>query len=175
MNRLWNTVAYLSGAIDRCPNLGIEWRQFIGDKLKENYNVIPYNPMNKPIAIAGEHENRLLRKQWKSDGEYHKLAAFMRTLRHVDLRMCDKSDFGIFYLDLDIYACGTFEELFLMNKQKKPTLIVCKQGKKEVPDWIYGMVTHELMFDNFSDMFVYLDKVDSGQADNLGRWLIFDY
>lgn len=175
MKKLYNTIAYLSGAIDRCPNLGIEWREWLTKQLDIRYGVISYNPMSKPIKIAGEHEHRELRKQWKSEGQYDKLVEFMRTIRHVDLRMCDKADFGIFYIDIPIHACGTYDELSTMNDQKKPCLIVCKQGKKAAPDWLFGMVPHTHIMSSFDEVFEYLDRVDDGWDDGSRRWLIFDY
>lgn len=175
MGQLSKTTVYMSGAIDRCPNLGIDWRLRIAAFLREKYSCKVYNPMDKPIRIAGEHEKRDLRKQWKAAGEYDKLADFVREIRHVDLRLCDLADWGIFYLDLEIYATGTFEELFLMNRQKKPLLVVCKQGKAHVPDWLFGVIDHRFFFDSFEDMLPYLDQIDAGWDDGSGRWLIMDY
>lgn len=175
MGKLSNTRAYLAGPIDRCPNLGVEWRVWITKELSSRYGVVAYNPMDKPIEIAGEMEGRELRKQWKSKGQYEKLADFIKVIRHVDLRMTDKADFGIFYIDTDIHMCGSYEELSWMNRCKRPCLVMCKQGVVGIPDWIFGMIPCKHMFDSWDDLFVYLDEVDGGYDDGTNRWMIFLY
>lgn len=175
-NRLKGQTAYLSGAIDRCPNLGVEWRDWLQEILINQYGVIPFNPMNKPVLIAGEHERREERRSWKENGDYDKLQEFVKEIRHVDLRMCDKSDFGIFYLNMNIHSCGTYEELSWMNRSKKPCLIVCEQGKREVPDWLYGTLPIEHIMDNWNELLKYLDHINNDEfIDDLGRWIFWDY
>lgn len=175
MGWLANQRFYLAGPIDRCPNLGIEWRNYVSNALKERYNAIPYNPMAKPIEIAGEMEGRELRKQWKSSGQYDKLAEFMRIVRRVDLRMTDKADVGIFYIDIDIHMCGSYEELTWMNRCKKPCLVVCKQGVFQIPDWIFGMIPVQHMMNCWDELFNYLNRVNDGWDDGTNRWLKFNY
>ena len=161
MGRLKGQTAYLSGPIDRCPNLGTEWRNWIKPLLKAKYGIESYDPMDKPVLIANEHEHRELRHQWKQSGDFHKLAAFVKELRHVDLRLCDKADLGIFFVDTTIHMCGTYEELAQMNREYKPCLIVCKQGIRGIPDWIFGMVPTSFLFDSFENLFDYLDNIDN--------------
>lgn len=173
MGKLSKQRFYLAGPIDRCPNLGIEWRNWISEELTVRYGAVPYNPMNKPIEIAGEIESRELRKQWKLQGKYDKLSEFMRLVRRVDLRMTDKADVGIFYIDTSIHMCGSYEELSWMNRCKKPCLVVCKQGVKEIPDWIYGMIPHQHMMEAWDELFEYLDRIDQGWDDGTNRWMMF--
>lgn len=174
MNNLRGSTFYLSGPIDRCPNLGMEWRQWITPKLQA-YGIKVYDPLNKPVGLPEEIEGREKRLQWKENGEYDKLAHWMRYIRHVDLRLCDKSDAGIVYLDIDIFACGTLEETFSLNACKKPVILMCKQGLKAVPDWLWGTLPVEMIKDSWEQVFDYLDLVDSGKADDLGRWIHFNY
>lgn len=175
MGRLANHRIYLAGPIDRCPNLGIDWRLYISQILEKKYYAIPYNPMAKPLLypIADEHEKRELRKQWKEKGDFQQLKNFMWDIRHVDLRMTDRSDAGIFYVDLDIHSCGTYEELTRMNMSKKPCLVMCKQGINHMPDWIIGKLPIETLFGSWDDLISYLDQVDFGVASDLDRWIFF--
>lgn len=175
MGQLLNTTAYLAGPIDRCPNLGVEWRKWITEQLYEKYQIISYNPMDKPVKIAGEMEGRELRKQWKIEKQFHLLADFIKLIRRVDLRMTDKSDFGIFYIDIDIHMCGSYEELSWMNRCKKPCLVMCKQGVGQIPDWLFGTIPYQHMFSSWDDMFLYLDKINQGYDDGTNRWIMFDY
>ena len=171
-NRLKGQTSYLSGSIDKATDLGAGWRDWITPRL-EKYEIIIYNPLKKSIKEANETDFRDLRKQWKDNGEYEKLREIMKEIRHYDLRAIDKSDFGIFYLDLDIPACGSYEELFTMNRQYKPCLVVCKQTLGELNDWIFGTLPIEYLFSNFDDMFKYLDKIDQS-TEKHKRWVFFN-
>lgn len=174
-NLLKNHRCYLAGPIDRCPNLGIDWRNYISNVLRQRYNAIPYNPMDKPLQypIADEHEKREERKNWKKEGRLDLLKDFLWDIRHVDLRMTDRSDWGIFYIDLDIHSCGTYEELTRMNMSKKPCLTMCKQGVLNTPDWIVGKLPLENIFGNWEDLISYMDKVNSGEIKDTRRWVFF--
>ena len=100
----------------------------------------------------------------------------MRDIRSIDLRMIDISDFDIVRLDMEIPACGSIEEITLANKQKKPVLIWCPQGKKKLYRWIYGMLPIEHIFGDLDCLFNYLNYINSAETiDDLGRWRFFDY
>src|SRR4051812_40747433 len=123
LNRLKGSVTYLAGAIDLCPNHGTTWRKNITPLLTQ-LGVTVYNPLEKPINIGLENDdNRSTRKILKDQGKFKEFAQIMKIIRHADLRMIDKSDFLIAYLDLNIFACGTIEEISWCNKTKKPILI----------------------------------------------------
>lgn len=175
INRLMGTKSYLSGAIDRCPDLGITWRKWLTKEIGQRYGIISYNPLEKPIDIADEHEYRQVRKRWKEEGKYKELSDFITIIKNVDRRMCSKSDFGIFYLDMDIFACGTLRELFWMLDDNKPIILLCKQGKKHIPDWLFSEVPLEFIKEDWDDVFKYLDKINDGFDDGTNRWMIFDY
>ena len=103
MNRLKNQRAYLAGAIDRCPNLGIAWRESITPFLKEK-GVTVLNPMKKSINLGNETgESRDHRLKLKESENYDQLSVMMKEIRNIDLRMVDISDFLIVNIDLDIH------------------------------------------------------------------------
>ena len=97
----------------------------------------------------------------------------MRVIRNTDLRMVDISDFLVVNLDLDIHPCGTYEELFLANRQKKPIILRIKQGKGETPDWLLGTIPHETIFSTWEEVRDYLDLVDKGKVQDK-RWMFFN-
>lgn len=175
MNRLKNQRAYLAGPMDRCPNGGKDWREHISAILSY-YGAITLNPIIKPINIALEDEKtREKRKLLKQYGKYDELSREMKTIRNVDLRMVDISDFIIANLDLDIYPCGTYEEIFLANRQKKPIILHMKQGKNNVPDWLFGTIPHDMMFSSWSQITNYLDHINySTSIVNHNRWYFFN-
>lgn len=175
MNRLWGNLAYLIGSIDVCPDNGRTWRKNMEVELLKR-NIIPLNPMDKPIDIGDENKFREQREKYKNNKDYESLSENVKIIRHVDLRLVDKASFVIFYLDLSINACGSWEECFWANRLKSPVIVVCKQGKQKIPDWLFGALKEELFFDNFEDALKYIDYIDSDtDPETLGRWLFVSY
>lgn len=175
-NLLIGQRVYLAGPIDRCPNEGHSWRESISSFLTD-LGVVVLNPLNKPTEIAKEDsESRQFRKNLKANEDYSALRAQMKVIRNVDLRMVDISDFIIAHLDLDIFACGTLEEIFLANRQKKPIILHMKQGKQNVPDWLFGTIPHHTMFGSWDEVKSYLLKINNNQETKelLSRWYFFN-
>ena len=173
INKIKGLRTYLCGAMDRVPDGGVGWRRSVGQYLMTR-GVVVFDPANKPIDIGIEDlESRYERKEWKTNKEYDKVSETMKVIRNTDLRMVDISDFLIVNLDLDIHPCGTYEELFLANRQKKPIILRVKQGKEKAPDWLFGTIPHQTIFSTWEEVKQYLDLVDSG-AINDKRWMFFD-
>lgn len=175
-NRLWGSIVYLSGSIDACPNGGAPWRNQITPLLNK-MGIIVLDPLKKPIDIGLESTDfREERAIWKKNGEFDKLSEVMKKVRNSDLRFVDISGFTIVCLDLSIPVCGTMEEIFLFNRQKKPIVIWCPQGKKCIPDWMFGVINHNFFFNSMQEVLEYLDYVNkSEKPETLGRWLVIDY
>jgi hypothetical protein len=98
----------------------------------------------------------------------------MKVIRSVDLRLVDISDFLIVNLDLDIHPCGTYEEIFWANRQKKPIIVHMEQGKNSAPDWLFGTIPHQTIFSSWDDIKEYLNHINS--SENIGtykRWYFF--
>jgi hypothetical protein len=173
-NRLQGSFAYLCGAMDRVADGGVIWRAEITPILKK-LGVVVLDPVHKPLDCAREDfDNRVLRRKYKQEGNYDKVAEFVKEIRHVDLRMVDTADFLIVSLDLDAYPCGTWEELFWANRQKKPILVWVPQGKKEAPDWLFGTIPHQMIFSSMKSIIQYLEEVDGGEdPETYGRWIFF--
>ena len=176
MNKLSGKTCYLIGAIDRANDLGTAWRSEIQVTLKDRFGVNVYNPLEKPIDIGIEDAaSRERRKLLKKSKHFAEFAEEIKLIRRVDLRMVDKADFLICYIDLDVFMCGTFEECSLANRQKKPVIIFCKQGVENIPDWLFGMLPYQLFFNNAEEVIQYLESIDNGtNTEYLNRWLFFD-
>ena len=173
-NRLRGLRTYLCGPMDRVADGGVGWRIYLSSYLQKR-DVVVLDPCNKPTDMGIEDlENREQRHQWKKDGEYEKIAESMRMIRNTDLRMVDVSDFIIVNLDLESYPCGTYEELFLANRQKKPILLRVAQGKESTPDWLLGTLPHETIFSTWEEMKDYLEYVSTSN-DLLDRWVFFNF
>lgn len=174
MNRLNKHRVYLAGAIDRVSDRGVGWRQQITPFLEE-MGIVVFNPINKPTEIGLEDTNVQQRKiKLKEEENYDELSSMMRTIRAVDLRLVDISDFLIVSLDLNTHPCGTYEEIFLANRQKKPIIIHVEQGKKQAPDWIFGTIPHQFIFSSWDEIKQYLQIINSAEKiDHHKRWFFF--
>lgn len=161
--------------MDRVDDRGAGWRNSITPFLQE-LGIIVFNPLLKPIDIGAEDNNvQELKRKLKNEERYDELTDIMKTIRSVDLRLVDISDFLIVNLDLDTHPCGTLEELFLANRQKKPIIVHMTQGKKHTPDWLFGTIPHNFIFSNWTDVKDYISHINS--ADNIQthkRWYMFN-
>lgn len=175
MNRLTNMRVYLCGAIDRCPFMGVQWRDYITPKL-EKYNMTVFNPLTKPIEIGAEDcDSQRLKKKYKEQGKWDDLSAMMKVIRSVDLRLVDISDVLIVNLDLEIHPCGTYEEIFLANRQKKPIIVRVEQGKDNTPDWLFGTIPHQMIFSKWDEVEEYLSYINSSdEIEDHKRWYFFN-
>lgn len=174
MGRLAGMRFYECGPMDRASDNGVGWRLEVGKFLVE-HGCIVLNPCDKPIDIGLERtEDKEYRRRLKAEQKYDELSSMVKTLRIVDLRMVDISDALIVNLDIDIYPAGTAEEIFLANRQKKPILMHCPQGKNAIPDWYFGVFPHQHMFGSWYSLLQYLDDVDTGRdLRHFRRWMFF--
>ena len=176
MQKLLGHRVYLAGPMDRVKDRGRTWRNKITPTLSSmGLNVL--NPLKKPTSVGlenndtAEYKNKLKKKQ-----EYDKLSSLMKEIRAVDLRMVDTSDFIIASLDLDVHLCGTLEEIFWANRQKKPIIIHIVQGKKNTPDWLFGTIPHNMIFSEWSGIPEYLSSINNNiSLETTERWCFFNY
>ncbi len=176
MNRLKNMRCYLCGAIDRVADDGITWRRNIRRELGD-LGVLWLDPTDKPTMTALENsETRRQRHIAKENGDYESVTAEMKIVRSIDLRLTDIADILIVDLDMEIHACGTYNEIFLADSQKKPVLIHNVQGVSSVPDWLFGTLPYQHFFGSWVDLIKYIREVDSGvEVETFDRWKFFDF
>jgi len=176
MNRLKNTRGYLGGAMDRVPDGGATWRRNIRTALR-GLGIVWLDPTRKPIDIGVENDvSRKLRHEFKMAGDYEYVTKEMKPIRNVDLRMIDVCDWTIVNIDVEVHACGTYEELFLANQQRKPIIIHVEQGKKSTPDWLLATVPHQLIFSRWDEVTGYLyDIAKAPKVKTYERWRFFDF
>jgi nucleoside 2-deoxyribosyltransferase len=174
MNRLKNQRVYLAGAMDRVQDRGATWRDSITPFL-ENLGVVVFNPISKPTDVGLEDsDTHTIKTKLKSKQRYDELASIMKTIRSVDLRLVDISDFLLVNLNLDIHPCGTYEEIFWANRQKKPIIIHMEQGKQSTPDWLFGTIPHQTIFSTWEEIKEYLVHINSSEnIDTYKRWYFF--
>jgi hypothetical protein len=162
--------------MDRAADAGVVWRRDIRQRL--DLGIQWLDPTRKPIDIGVEDDaSRAARKNHKVSEDYQFVVEEMKPIRRVDLRMVDVCDFLIVNLDMDIHACGTYEEIFLANRQKKPIFIHVEQGKQAAPDWLYGTLPHEYFHSTWESLHQHVERVahNPNFIDPYGRWYFFDW
>jgi nucleoside 2-deoxyribosyltransferase len=171
MNRLKNQRVYLAGAMDRVADRGMGWRDSITPFLK-SLGVVVYNPIKKPCSRGKEDSETHRRKTLlKQQGEYNELSKVMKEIRSTDLRLVDISDFLVVNLDLETHPCGTYEEIFWANRQKKPIVVHVEQTKKFAPDWLFGTIPHEMIFSTWLEIRDYLNNINNSKdIETFNRW-----
>jgi len=173
-NRLRYMRGYLCGAMDRVVDGGEAWRVALQRDLAK-LGVFWLDPTQKPIDIGIEDpEMRVKVGALKRQDQFAEASIPIKVIRAVDLRMVDHSDFLVANLDLEVHACGTYEELFLANRQKKPVIIHIEQGKQNVPNWLLGTFPHEMFFSTWGEVREYLKHIAySPTVKHLNRWMFF--
>lgn len=176
MNRLKGSQCYLSGAIENCSDAGTSWRKDITPFLK-SLGIGVFDPTDKPLKGANESpQERQIIDSLIESGNYEGASKLMRRISNVDLRGVDKSDFIIVYMDNQINSAGTPHEITLSTQQKKPIIVMCPQGKKDVMSWWFGRIPHQLFFESWDEVKSYINHVNEDDVvDDLGRWIFIDY
>jgi nucleoside 2-deoxyribosyltransferase len=175
MNRLKNQRVYLAGAMDRVPDRGVTWRDNITPFL-QSLGVVVFNPISKPTDIGLEdNDTHTIKTKLKEMKRFDELSSMMKTIRAVDLRLVDMSDFLVVNLDLDTHPCGTLEEIFWANRQKKPIIVNMVQGKDHAPDWLFGTIPHQMIFSTWDEIKNYLTHINNDENFNsYKRWYFFN-
>jgi hypothetical protein len=175
MNRLYNTRTYLAGSMDKALDNGVGWRKMIKPIL-QNIGICVLDPTDKPIMKGLEDiESRKNRENLLKEGKYRDFGSQVKLLRIIDLRMTDLVDFLVVYYNKDIPTCGTYEEIFRSNISKKPILICVEGGKNNLPHWMFGVLPHEFIFNNWDELISYLKYVDESEVEppHFKRWTFF--
>jgi hypothetical protein len=163
--------------MDRAADAGVGWRRTLRKETKD-LGILWLDPTRKPINVGVENDaSRLQRRRNKQEERWADLIAEMKPIRCVDLRMVDVCDFLVVNLDMDIHACGTYEEIFLANRQKKPVFLHIEQGKRATPDWLFATLPHKYFHSSWGALQAHIRHVATSPdfADRTGRWYFFDW
>ncbi len=164
-NPLAGSRCYLSGPIENDTAEGHNWRDNPRDVLVNQFEIDLFDPFADP------------KQQWvpiltraRQEKNYEIMRKVAKRFVRKDLAMVDRADFVVAYLPYKVPTTGTHHEIIMSNNNKKPTLLVCPQGKEFAPLWYYGFIPHELIFSSWEDLYRYLDEVNLGLHTNNDRW-----
>lgn len=174
MGKLAGLSCYLCGPIDRVADDGIKIRVEIKAAL-DSLGIKSLDPTNKPMIGANEvgYEKKYHIKL-KEEERWDELAKYAKGIRRVDLRLCDHCDFLVMNLDTDCHMCGSYDEFFEVEDQRKPLFIIAKNGKKDVPMWLFACLPHTHIFNTVEELKVHLTLLDNGTIPLDSKWVIFN-
>jgi len=176
MNRLKYNRCYLCGPMEYSNSVGQDWRIALQKELMD-LEIIFLDPTHKPTHIGIENEQTQgIMKELRAKGDYKLLRDMVRPIRSYDLRMVDVSDFLVVHLNHDVQTTGTWEELYLANRQKKPIILHYSQGKEQVPLWLFDVIPEQMMFGSWKEVCKYVRHIAKDKhIDDLNRWKFFDF
>lgn len=164
MSILQDKRCYISGPIEY-DNTSLNWRTEPIRVLRERFLLNVFDPFQDP------------KQQWVKDlhkarenKDYGTMVRIARSFVRKDLAMVDRSDITIVYIRAGVPSWGACHELINSNNAKKPTLLICPDGKHRIPLWLYGFIKHEFMFGSWDELYTYLDEVNQGKHTDNNRW-----
>jgi nucleoside 2-deoxyribosyltransferase len=166
---LTSKIVYLSGPIENSSD-GENWRTEPKKILTEKYELNVFDPFAD------------IKQQWvpalnqaRAEKNYEEIRKIAKQFVRKDLGNVNKADMVIAYLPFKVATTGTHHEIINANNMKKPVLLICPQGKENVPLWYFGFIHHNNMFGSFEEVYERLDEINLGKHVNDDRWsMIYD-
>lgn len=169
-NILKGARCYIGGPIDLADN-SVNWRPPVKNFLRQRFGLKVFDPFADPKQNKVEELNRMTEAN-----DYDGMRSIAKYFVRADLSVVDHSDFIISYLPYRVPTTGTTHEIINANDRKKPTLLVCPQGKNHIPRWYYGFIPLHFMFGSWEELYSYLIEVDDGMHDKDDRWwFLYNY
>lgn len=160
---------YISGPIEFDTN--DDWRTPLIRNLRDHFGMQIFDPLadSKQSKAPELHAARERR-------DYEKMREIAHTFVHKDLGLVDRMDLIIARVPHKVPTIGTVHEIINSNNAKKPTLLVCPQGKHMVGLWYFGFIPHRHMFGSNEELFAYLQEVNEWKHTQDARWaFVYDF
>lgn len=164
MNHLRNKRVYLSGAIE-FGEKNHNWRIEPIKVMSDRFGINVFDPFSDPKQQWLENLNEA-----RVNKDYVKIKKIAKNFVRKDLCMVDRSDFLVAFMPYKVPTTGTIHEIVNSNEAKKPTLIVCPQGRENAPLWLWGILPEQYFFSSWEDLYEYLHEVTQGLHYNDDRW-----
>lgn len=162
-NYLKDSRAYLGGPIEH--GTGSNWRHEPIRQLIDGFGIKVFDPYADPKQQWVPNLNKA-----RDESDYETMHSIAKQFVRKDLCIVDRSDFGIWSLPYKVPTTGSHHEIIVASNAKKPTLLVCEQGKNLVPAWYYGFIPHQYMFGSWNELYDYLEEVREGKHFEDDRW-----
>jgi len=155
---------YISGPLE-FDHLCEDWRTPLKRVLRDEFGVNYFDPSLDP-----KQNKAALLRQLKTEGRWKELSKIAHEFVRADLSIVDRADFLIVCLPYRVPVFGTIHELIFSSNAKKPTLLVCSDGKDKIASWAFGFIREEFIFGSWEELYGYLRKVDRGDEKDNDRW-----
>jgi len=172
---LFNSHSFLSGGIDRIDDDGVGWRKSLIARCEnDNLGIVFFDPCDKPKGLGSEIG--LEKEKVKSLvelGLWEEARECVKMFRHYDLRAIDRCDFVVVKIDINTHLCGTYNEIFLAERQNKPIFVIMGEGqkKKDIPTWLISFINENEIFESEDEFMIYLNKINNGEIELDKRWV----
>ena len=165
----------LSGGIDRVIDNGVGWRKYIKEECKKKQiNIVFFDPCDKPNDLGSEVgvEKTKVRELIDND-KWIEARKYVKTFRHYDLRAIDWSDFVIVKIDITSHLCGTYDEIFLAERELKPIFVIMgeEQTKYDIPTWLISFINENEIFSSEDECIKHLIEINDGSILLDERWV----
>jgi hypothetical protein len=108
--------------------------------------------------------------------DFETMRAIAKIFVEKDLGIIDRMDFTISHVPHKVPTIGTVHEIIVASNAKKPTLLVCPQGKHMAGLWYFGVIPHQHIFGSWNEVKDYLIEVDQKKHLEDRRWrFIYDF
>ncbi len=173
--KLKDSLCYLIGGIDYCPDAGKSWRKDIIHQCNvvNDLGIKFLDPTNKVEGLTEEvdSEQKYINRLKKLE-KWDELKSFMKKVVRSDHKSIDFSDFIVVYIDVDNHMCGSYFELQSALTEKKPYFIIVKGGKANTPNWLFGILDHQYILPDVKSVVAELKGISSGTIETSDRWVL---
>lgn len=154
---------YLSGPMEF--DIKEDWRSSVIYTLENKFGLKVFNP-------AADEEQILLKdiEEAKKNKNFDVLEKKAKVFTKKDFGHLDRSDILLGFVPRGICTTGTPTEIKHSLDLKKPTLLVCPEGKENAALWYWGLMKHQYIFSSFEEIYTYLKEVCDGQHNDNHRW-----
>ncbi len=156
---------YLSSPIEAIVQENNVWhstRNIIKEELRERFGLLVHDPYDDEENCEDHFKEVAAAKE---AGDYDKLNEIFRRIVRIDLRLVDRADIIVAYVPKNVKSVGVPHEIIVGNNLKKPVFLVEGGSKKDISLWYYGFIPHEHMFNEWTELFSYLKRINNGDKE----------
>lgn len=155
----------MCGPIEHDPSRH-NWRTEPSRVLVEEFGLNLFDPFEDP-----KQQWAPLLMEARDKKNYEQIEHIASNFVSKDLTMVSRSDMLVAYLPYLVPTTGTTHEIIHSHSDKKPTLLVCPQGKEFCPLWYYGFIDwRDSMFSSWEELYSFLRDVNAGKHNDKRRW-----
>jgi nucleoside 2-deoxyribosyltransferase len=160
---------YIAGPIEFDNTF--DWRTPLKEFLTHQLKIQVFDPLADSKQSA---QPELLAARDRKD--YEAMRSIAKVFVEKDLGIIDRMDFIISHVPHKVPTTGTVHEIVVASNAKKPTLLVCPQGKHMAGLWYFGFIPHQHIFGSWNELKDYLLEVDQKKHLDDRRWrFVYDF